>query len=133
MSALRVPWSQRPKTSRVAKAGFIDPKLRLTVYERAGGKCECCGDMLKLSAYECHHRKLRSRGGQDSVCNLVALCGMCHRRLHSRVKFAEEHGFIVSQFADPATVPVLINLSESCYLTPNGKYRVVVDGVERAG
>lgn len=125
MTALRVPWSQQPKTEKVAKAGRIDPKLRLTVYERAGGKCECCGDMLKLSGYECHHRKLRSRGGQDSVSNLACLCRLCHRRLHGRIKFAEENGFIVSQFDDPAAVPMLVNLSEPFFLVPDGSYRAV--------
>lgn len=122
MSALRVPWSQRPKTARIAKPGFIDPALRETVRKRAGGRCECCGDVL-FRGWECHHRKLRSRGGQDSATNLVALCSYCHRRLHNHVKFATDNGFVVSAYDDPASVALLLNLSEAVYLTPDGTYR----------
>lgn len=122
MSALRVPWSQRPKTEKVAKAGFIDPKLRRAVYERAGGNCEFCGERLE-GAWECHHRRLRSRGGQDSVCNLVALHHFCHRRLHSHNRFATEHGFVVSAYDDPAFVPLFLNLDRHVLLTSQGGYR----------
>ena len=123
MSALRVPWSQRPKTARVPKAGFIDPKLRRLVYERAGGCCECCGESIPLNNFECHHRRLRSRGGQDSACNLVALDHHCHRRLHNHIRFATEHGFIVSAYDDPAFVPLFLRLDRHVLLTANGAYR----------
>lgn len=122
MSALRVPWSQRPKP--IAKPGFLDPALRRVVFNRAGGRCECCGDPVHPSAYQCHHRKLRSRGGLDSACNLACLCAHCHRRLHSHVTFATEHGFIVSATDDPAVVPMLINLTEPFYLTSDGSYSI---------
>lgn len=122
MSALRVPWAQRDKTAVVPKAGFIDPKLRRLVYDRAGGCCECCGERLE-GAWECHHRKLRSRGGQDSAANLVALYHHCHRRLHNHNNFATEHGFIVSAYADPASVPLFLHLDRHVYLTATGDYR----------
>lgn len=122
MSALRVPWSQRAKPD-IAKPGFIDPKLRRAVYERAGGCCECCGERLQQSAFQCHHRKLRARGGQDSITNLLVLCAMCHRRLHSHVRFATDHGFIVSAYDDPAFVPLFLHLDRHVLLTSQGGYR----------
>jgi hypothetical protein len=123
VSALRVPWSQRPKTEKVAKAGFIDPKLRRAVFERAGGCCEFCADRLEGS-WECHHRKLRSRGGLDSACNLIALHHFCHRRLHSHNRFATEHGFVVSTYDDPMTAPLNLRLDGSpVLLTADGCYR----------
>ena len=117
----RAPW-QRPKPAVTVHGSTIDPKLRALVRDRAGGMCECCGDRLS-AIFQCHHRKLRSRGGQDSACNLVALCGLCHRRLHSHVRFATEHGFIVSAYDDPASVPLLLHLDRSVFLAIDGTYK----------
>lgn len=116
---LRRPWASRPR--RIAPAGFIDGDLRQTVRARAGGCCECCGDRLSPT-FQCHHRKLRSRGGQDSAANLAALCGLCHRRIHSYVTWATENGFIVSAVDDPAAVPMAVRCTDWRYLTPDGNY-----------
>ena len=46
---------------------------------RAGWKCEECKGVTWISA---HHRVFRSHGRDDRCGNLVALCFMCHSRLH---------------------------------------------------
>lgn len=115
------PWKRRVKP--VARPGStIDAALRQTVRSRAGGRCELCAEPLG-AAFECHHRKLRSRGGLDSACNLLALDGLCHRRVHSHVTWATEHGFLVAGHDDPATVPVAVHLTGWRLLTPSGTYR----------
>lgn len=111
------PWERRPP--RVPYAKQIDPALRAEVHRRAGGRCELCAQQLG-HVWEAHHRKLRSRGGQDSVCNLVALCPTCHRRCHSHNLWATEQGFIVSSYDDPATVPVALHLDRWVLLTLTG-------------
>jgi len=121
----RAPW-QRPKPALSLRGSTIDPTLRLLVRDRAGGLCECCGDRLS-PIFQCHHRKLRSRGGQDSAANLAALCGLCHRRIHSRVEWATEQGFIVSATDDPARVPMAVRCDSWRYLTADGGYLPVGD------
>lgn len=111
------PWERKPP--RVPHAREIDPALRAEVRERAGGRCELCSEPLGRT-WEAHHRKLRSRGGQDSACNLVALCHLCHRRCHSHVAWAEEHGFIVASYDDPATVPLALHLDRWVLVTLRG-------------
>jgi hypothetical protein len=115
----RAPWQKPP---RVPVRTQLDPGLRAQVRERAAGRCELCTDPLGAS-WEAHHRKLRSRGGQDSICNLVALCHGCHRRCHGHVAWAEEHGFIVASYDDPATVPLALHLDRWVLLAPSGDYR----------
>lgn len=122
MTAIRrAPW-QRPKPVVTRYGSTIDPKLREAVKQRAGGMCECCGDRLSR-IFQCHHRKLRSRGGQDSAANLAALCGLCHRRVHGHPVWATDHGFIVSAFDDPAAVAMWVRCESYLYLTPEASYR----------
>jgi hypothetical protein len=116
----RAPW--RIERPRIAKAGFIDPALRAVVRDRAGGCCELCGERLGAE-FQCHHRKLRAQGGQDSAANLVALHGLCHRRCHSHRVWAEEHGFIVASHDDPQTTPVALHLARWVLLHHDGTYR----------
>jgi 5-methylcytosine-specific restriction endonuclease McrA len=116
----RAPW--RIERPRIAKTGFIDPALRCVVRDRADGCCELCGERLG-PVFECHHRKLRSRGGQDSAANLLALCSTCHRRCHEHVAWATEQGFIVASHDDPQFVPVALHLSSWVTLHHDGTYR----------
>jgi len=55
-------------------------KLRQQVLRRDGWRCQTCGAMSNL---EVHHQQFRSRSGADSKDNLIALCSVCHARLHS--------------------------------------------------
>jgi hypothetical protein len=114
------PWKAR--TPRLPRIGLIDPALRTVVRDRAGGCCELCGERLG-PVFECHHRKLRSRGGQDSAANLLALDALCHRRCHGHVRWAENHGFIVAAHDDPQFVPVALHLARWVLLHHDGSYR----------
>ena len=61
----------------------LDPKsykeLRDQVLRRDGWRCQVCGAMSNL---EVHHKQFRSRSGNDSEQNLIALCNRCHANLH---------------------------------------------------
>lgn len=93
--------------------------LRLAVLARAGGRCDHCG-LLLGDVWECHHRKLRSRGGRDDMTNLVALHLSCHELAHGNPAWAEERGLIVASHADPAGVPVLRHGRARQLPTPGG-------------
>jgi len=57
-----------------------------------------------------HHRRRRSQGGQDSVENLVLLCGSgttgCHGWVHAHPADARTAGFLVASWDDPAPIPI---------------------------
>lgn len=58
----------------------MDPAVREQVMARNSGWCERCS--VKW-ATECHHRLFRSRGGDDALLNLAALCLWCHQHAHA--------------------------------------------------
>lgn len=112
----RRPWYYRPKprAKRTHAASgalkspsvVIDPELRQQVRERACGKCDWCNLVLG-DVFDAHHRKLRSRGGQDSLANLVALHHQCHMYIHEHVGEATARGFMVHSWENPSDIPVL--------------------------
>lgn len=79
---------------------------RPVIYERAHGMCERCGTGIWFTTYEAHHRKLRSRGGDDSPENLAALCSRCHSHVHANPAEATRDGFMVPSWADPKDIPI---------------------------
>jgi len=56
---------------------------------RAVGICELCEkpapfiDIFGVPFLESHHVVLLSRGGKDSIDNVVALCPNCHKKIHN--------------------------------------------------
>lgn len=68
------------------------------------GFCARCGQSAEL---ELHHRKLRSRGGDDSEANLVGICRDCHGWIHANPAEATARGWMVSSWDDPATVELI--------------------------
>src|ERR1035438_3963460 len=79
-------------------------EMRPQVRERSGGDCEMNRFVLKnadisdpaitfdlgalmarcdMRATNTHHRKYRSRGGTNSLDNLIDLCGPCHEWVHA--------------------------------------------------
>ncbi|HEY9411078.1 MAG TPA: HNH endonuclease [Jiangellaceae bacterium] len=102
-----------------------DAATTLTVVVRSGGRCEICGwwdDYCQI-----HHRRPRAMGGTDredtnSPANLLRACITCHQRIESRRGEALHNGWLVSQYDNPATVPVLITGNCWKYLTEEGEY-----------
>ena len=54
-------------------------QLRHRVLQRDGWKCQVCGSSQNL---EVHHKRFRSRRGDDDEQNLITLCAKCHEKLH---------------------------------------------------
>lgn len=72
---------------RMAGAYFRDNKVRNNVIERAGGKCEYCGEVAFRKKggsgfLEAHHIIALSAEGRDKVSNVIALCPNHHREAH---------------------------------------------------
>lgn len=100
-------------------------ELREIVHARCKGYCEKCGLPLGDS-WALHHRKLRSRGGEDAVENFVALHHKCHNMatdsVHSNPAIATKEGFMVSTYSNPAECPVTLPDGRSVILTTDGRY-----------
>lgn len=108
--------------ARVRKLVAVQRRL---VFERAGGRCERCSFGLGL-LWECHHRKLRSQGGDWSLANLLALHPACHSlqpgSVHLEPKVSYGSGFLVKREDEPRDTPVLLHGKRLVLLSPCGLY-----------
>lgn len=52
---------------------------RALVFERDGGRCHVCGEVIPWHHYECGHIIDRVAGGSDRLSNLVTMCALCNR------------------------------------------------------
>lgn len=99
--------------------------IREVILERCGNYCEACGKSL-TNDFALHHRLLRSRGGKDSIENLVALHHECHNlgthAVHFNINKSTELGLIVPTRQDPATYPLILPNGSIVTLTPEGSY-----------
>ena len=82
-----------------------DLATRQAVIDRAGSKCERCGQ----PGEQIHHRKPRGMGGTSDPAinafpNLVFVCADCHREIESHRSDAYESGWLVRRWQDPAEV-----------------------------
>jgi hypothetical protein len=106
------------------KKGFT--QYRETVLKRCGGYCEKCGSPLG-ETWALHHRKLRSRGGEDCVTNFVALHHECHNMgtdsVHFNPRKAENAGLMVASWQSPNDVPLTLPSGDIVLLTDDGSYR----------
>ena len=65
-----------------------DPAISLYAKRRANGVCQLCKQKGPFQGsdgrpyLETHHVRWLSRGGLDSLDNIVALCPNCHRKMH---------------------------------------------------
>ncbi|MGD0842437.1 MAG: HNH endonuclease [Candidatus Acidiferrales bacterium] len=84
--------SKRPRLKLNAEAYR---QLCREVLERDGWRCQSCGSIEGL---EVHHIQPRSRLGDDTVENLVALCVMCHQKAHRQRQ--DMDGFAVAAASD---------------------------------
>src|SRR6187402_1037304 len=85
----------------------IPAKTRRMVALRSDDVCEVCG---KATATNIHHRQYVSRGGDNSLENLLHVCGLggasgCHQVAHSGE--GAEMGWSVASWDDPQHIPVL--------------------------
>lgn len=100
-------------------------ELREKILTRCQGYCEKCGFGL-TEDFALHHRKLRSRGGQDTIENLVALHHKCHNlgtdSVHMNIKVATLSGHIVPRHADPQDYPLHLPNGEIVTLSTEGTY-----------
>ncbi len=103
------------------------------VWARDEGLCFKCGAVLSSywPGYSCHHRQLKSGGGSDTPENRVMLCGSGvtgdHGWAHAIRAEAQELGFIVSRYANPADVPVKHWRLGMVYLTADGRIITMAD------
>ena len=61
--------------------GFANTKAY--VLDRDNYTCQNCKGKTKDSRLHAHHIVFRSNGGSDEADNLIALCKICHDRLHN--------------------------------------------------
>jgi len=102
----------------------LAPALEELLQARAGGRCECCGNALRGRCQR-HHRKLRSQGGLDQAANLVVICANCHNMIHNNDTWSRAHGWIVSAYRNPASVPITLHDDRRVRLTNTGGYELV--------
>lgn len=90
-----------------------DIETRMKVFHRDHGRCFICGRPLSTSAFNLHHRRMRSHAweGLNLPGNLITVCGSgttgCHARIHAHPKESYAKGWLVSAYNDhPEDVPV---------------------------
>lgn len=84
------------------KRARMSKTLRKAVGRRAGWRCDMCGCFAPHDFGQAHHRKLRSRGGGDSLANLAWVCGVCHMHIHAEPALSTARGWMVPSWGDPA-------------------------------
>lgn len=104
------------------------------VLSRAGNYCEACGQ--SGSDFALHHRRLKSQGGKDEVCNLIAVHHKCHNlgtnSIHMRPKVAIERGQIVPSWAEPSAFPLTLSDESKVLLDNEGNYTYLKEGEDGA-
>lgn len=69
----------RERKGRKRQKRVVVSELRKMILRRDGHKCFFCKSHKKLHV---HHLLPRSKGGSDDPENLLAVCDICHARLH---------------------------------------------------
>jgi 5-methylcytosine-specific restriction endonuclease McrA len=69
-----------PKKPRIKFTPDAYEKLHQQVLQWDNWRCRNCGSMQNL---EVHHKRLRSKLGDDSDLNLITLCSRCPGLVHS--------------------------------------------------
>jgi len=94
--------------------GSFSKATKDLIVMRDEGRCAGCGVMGQMNF---QHRQARAMGGTSdaavsAVTNGMLLCGSgttgCHGWAESHPELAEDHGWSVPQWADPASMPVLV-------------------------
>ena len=77
---LRRQLAARRRARRLDAAGSFTVGEWLALVELWGGRCAYCGERAPL---EIDHRVPLSRGGTNSIDNILPACGPCNRRKHA--------------------------------------------------
>lgn len=108
----------------------MDKKIAEAVLKRAGNYCEACGQ--SGDDFALHHRRLKSQGGKDEVCNLIAVHHRCHNlgtySIHMRPLAAVEKGQIVPSWANPSEFPLTLWDDSKVLLDNEGNYIYLKEG-----
>lgn len=88
-------------------------KAKRLAKKRSGGDCEVRSPWCQGRGREFSHRLAEGQGGKWSVVNGMFSCGHgnldgCHGYIHQHPKEAEDKGWIVSAWGDPAKKEVLM-------------------------
>jgi hypothetical protein len=86
----------------------MDKRIAEIVLNRAGNYCEACG--LPCSDFALHHRQLKSQGGKDEVCNLIAVHQIC------------------PSWATPSAFPLTLSDDSKVLLDNEGNYIYMKEG-----
>ena len=110
----------------------IDKKVVATVINRANGYCEVCGGSALPENMALHHRKLKSRGGKDTVSNLILIHHGCHNlktdSIHLKPASAEQKGWIVPSYKEPHEFPFVKPDGSIVLLQDDGTEAVMMEG-----
>ena len=94
------------------------------VLARAGHYFEACGN--PCAEFALHHRRLKSQGGKDEPCNLIAVHHKCHNlgtdSIHLNPKRSMEMGWIVPSYAKPNEWPLILSEGSKVLLDNHGSY-----------
>ncbi|GAB2702551.1 hypothetical protein BKA24_001661 [Microbacterium marinum] len=115
-----------PKPARRHVATGADLRaLNDLVDARDQQRCIRCGEVIWEGGSR-HHRRLRSRGGDDVASNLVLACGSgttgCHGWMHANIVEATKLGYLVSSWADPRFVAIEHGVHGLVYLADDGTF-----------
>jgi len=109
---------------------LVNKVIAETVLNRAKHHCEACG--LPGADLALHHRRLKSQGGKDEVCNLIAVHHRCHNMgtdsIHMRPKKAIERGQICPSWEQPAECPLTLPDGSKVLLDNEGSYIYLKEG-----
>lgn len=105
---------------------LMDKRIAEIVLSRAGNYCEKCGQ--SGHDFALHHRRLKSQGGKDEVCNLIAVHHKCHNMgtdaIHMNPAKSIEMGWIVPSWAQPAEYPLHLPDGSKVLLDNEGSYQL---------
>lgn len=84
------------------KRKTISAAERMRVYEKYGGKCAYCGQIIAYKEMQVEHMKPLALGGADSAENYTPACRVCNHYKHtlSVEKFREQIGLLTKRLRE---------------------------------
>jgi len=69
--------------SKKRKRKTVPTSIKKEVLYKQNYKCAKCGKKLPPTRHF-HHKKAISKGGKNTIGNIIALCPNCHAKIHHR-------------------------------------------------